>query len=134
LDKTFDLDLLIFRIHAVREHCFKLIFRDFGMVRLVSTDAQCEKIAPHCLGKPGASGRSGSDNRRLTVFKRFDDWSKAGILERIFHVLSDDPDMEYAMIDTTIVPVRRHGHRTQGGLKIRRSANPKAAGRRKSSP
>jgi transposase len=74
------------------------------MVRLVLTDAQWEKIAPHCLGKPGDPGRSGSDNRRFieavlwkvrtnspwrdllaafgdwnTVFKRFEYWSKAGV-------------------------------------------------------
>jgi transposase len=129
------------------------------MVRLVLTDAQWEKIAPHCLGKPGDPGRSGGDNRRFieavlwkvrtnspwrdlpaafgdwnTVFKRFDYWSKAGVFERIFNALSDDPDMEYAMIDATIVPVHRHGHGARGGLKIRRSANPRAAGPQKFSP
>ena len=129
------------------------------MVRLVLTDAQWEKIAPHCLGKPGDPGRSGGDNRRFieavlwkvrtnspwldlpaafgdwnTVFKRFDYWSKAGVFERIFNALSDDPDMEYAMIDATIVPVHRHGHGAKGGLKIRRSANPRAAGPQKFSP
>ncbi len=121
------------------------------MVRLVLTLAQWEKIALHCLGKPGDPGRSGSDNCRFievvlwtgrtlspwrdlpaafgewsTVFKRFDDWSKAGVVRRTFNALSDDPDMEYAMIDATIAPVHRHGHGAQGGFKTRRSGNPKA--------
>ena len=43
-----------------------------------------------------------------TVFKRFDDWPERGVFEEIFEAISDDPDMEYAMIDATIVPVHRH--------------------------
>ena len=48
--------------------------------------------------------------------------------------VSDVPDVEYAMIDATIVPVHRHGHGAKGGLKISRLANPKADGQPKSSP
>jgi len=126
------------------------------MVRMILTDAQWKKMAPHCLGKPSDPGRSGNDNRLFleavlwkartgspwrdlpaafgkwnTVFKRFDDWSKAGVFERIFEAVSDDPDMEYAMIDATIVPVHRHGHGAKGGLEIKRSASQKEAGRQK---
>ena len=127
------------------------------MIRLVLTDAQWEKMEPHWLGKKTDPGRTGSDNRLFleavlwkartncpwrdlpeefgdwnTVFKRFNYWSERGVFERIFAAISDDPDMEYAMIDATIVPVHRHGHGAKGGLKIRQSANPKAAGRPKS--
>ena len=88
-----------------------------------------------CCGKRartvrGAIFRFGEWN---TIFKRFDYWSERGVFERIFKAVSDDPDMEYAMIDATIVPVHRHGHGAKGGLKIRRSAAPRAAGRPKSS-
>lgn len=128
------------------------------MTRLVLTDAQWSVMEPHCLGKVSDPGRSGSDNRLFleavfwkartgspwrdlpetfgkwnTVFQRFNDWSKAGVFERIFDAVSGDPDMEYAMIDATIVPVHRHGHGAKGGLKIRQSASQKAAGRPKSS-
>ena len=48
--------------------------------------------------------------------------------------VSDVPDVEYAMIDATIVPVHRHGHGAKGGLKISRLVNPKADGQPKSSP
>ncbi len=41
--------------------------------------------------------------------------------------MSDDPDMEFAMIDGTIVKVHRHGQGAKGGLKIRPSA-PRAPG------
>ena len=128
------------------------------MARMVLTDRQWALMEPHCLGKASDPGRSGGDNRKFleavlwkvrtnspwrdlppelgewnTVFKRFDYWSKAGVFRKIFEAVSDDPDMEYAMIDATIVPVHRHGHGAKGGLKIRRSANQKAAGLRKSS-
>ena len=127
------------------------------MLRFVLTDAQWSKMEPHCLGKRTDPGRSGADNRLFleavlwkartgspwrdlptefgnwsTAFRRFRDWCVAGVFERIFEAVSDDPDMEYAMIDATIVQVHRHGHGAKGGLSIRRSANPKADGLQKS--
>ncbi len=88
------------------------------MIRLVLSDAQWEKIAPHWLGKATDAGRSGKDNplfleavlwkvrtnspwRDLpnefgdwnTIFKRFDYWSQRGVFERIFKAVSHDPDI-----------------------------------------
>src|SRR5580765_3277186 len=96
-------------------------------------------MEPHCLGKPSDPGRSGSDNRRFveavlwivrtgspwrdlppffgnwnTVFKRYRDWVKAGVFTRLFEACSDTPDMEYAMVDATIVKVHRHGQGAKG--------------------
>src|SRR2546422_3744117 len=62
-----------------------------------------------------------------SVFTRFRDWVKADIWKRLFDAVSDDPDMEYAMVDATIVKVHRHGQGAKGGLKARRSAVRKAA-------
>lgn len=122
------------------------------MDRFVLTDAQWAKMEPHCLGKPTDPGRSGRDNRLFveavlwivrtgspwrdlpahfgnwsTAFRRFRDWREAGVFKRIFDALSDEPDMEYAMVDATIVKVHRHGQGAKGGLKARPSAAPKAA-------
>jgi transposase len=122
------------------------------MVRLVLTDAQWAKMEPHCLGKQTDPGRNGSDNRRFveavlwivrtgspwrdlpplfgkwnTVFKRYRDWVKADVFKRLFDACSEEPDMEYAMVDATIVKVHRHGQGAKGGLGTRRSAAPKAA-------
>jgi transposase len=133
-----------------------LPFGEAEMIRTVLTDTQWEKMASHCLGKKSDPGRTGGDNRMFleavlwkartgspwrdlpeefgdwnAVFKRFDYWSVRGVFKRIFEAVSDDPDMEYAMIDATIVPVHRHGHGAKGGLKIRLSANPRAAGQLK---
>lgn len=107
--------------------------------------AQWAKMAPHCLGKAGDPGRSGTNNHQFVeamlwivrtgspwrdlpaefgkwnmIFKRFRDWSKAGVFKRLFNAVSDHPDMEYAMIDATIVKVhRRHGQGAKGGPQIR---------------
>ena len=43
------------------------------------------------------------------IFRRFSDWAWAGIFDNIFNVLSDDPDMEVAMVDGTIVKVLEQG-------------------------
>lgn len=128
------------------------------MARTILTDAQWRKMEPHCLGKPSDPGRSGSDNRVFleavlwiartgspwrdlppefgkwnTVFKRYSDWRDAGVFKQIFEAVSDDPDMEYAMADATIVKVHRHGHGAKGGPKIKPSASRGAAGPPKSS-
>ena len=120
-------------------------------VRFVLRDDQWARIEPHCLGKPSDPGRSGKDNRLFveavlwiartgspwrdlpplfgnwnTVFKRFRDWVKADVFKRLFDAVSDDPDMECAMIDGTIVKVHRHGQGAKGGLRARPSASPKA--------
>jgi transposase len=115
------------------------------MDRFCLTEAQWAKMEPHCLGKASDPGRTGGDNRTFleavlwiartgspwrdlppilghwnTVFARYRYWVKAGVFDRIFNAVSDDPDMEYAIVDATIVKVHRHGQGAKGGLKIRR--------------
>jgi transposase len=122
------------------------------LIRTVLTDAQWQRIAPLLPGKKGDPGRSGDDNRRslegilwivrtgapwrdlpddfgkwFTVWKRFRRWALNGVFEKIFKALSGEPDMEYALVDGTIVKVHRHGTGAKGGLKIRLSANRVAA-------
>jgi len=109
-------------------------------------------MEPLCLGKPGDPGRSGKNNRLFveavlwiartgspwrdlppsfghwnSAFTRFRDWVKADVFKRLFDAVSDDPDMEYAMVDATIVKVHRHGQGAKGGLRAKPSAAPKAA-------
>ena len=110
------------------------------MDRFVLTDAQWEKMQPFCLGKPTDPGRTGGDGRVFleavlwvvrtgspwrdlppsfgkwnSVFKRFRDWVKADVFKRMFDAVSDEPDLEYAMVDATIVRVHRHGQGAKGG-------------------
>jgi transposase len=123
------------------------------MDRFVLTDAQWAKMEPHGLGKPGDPGRTGMDGRLFleavlwvartsspwrdlpstfgtwnTVFKRYRDWVKADVFAKIFAAVSDEPDLECAMVDGTIVKVHRHGQGAKGGLKARLLASHGAAG------
>jgi transposase len=109
-------------------------------------------MQPFGLGKPTDPGRTGGDARLFveavlwiartgspwrdlpvsfgnwnTVFKRFRGWVKADVFKRMFDAVSDEPDMEYAMVDATIVRVHRHGQGAKGGLKARLSASLEAA-------
>ena len=129
------------------------------MIRLVLTDGQWAKIAPLCLGKKSDPGRTGGDGRLFveavlwivrtgspwrdlpahfgnwnSVFQRFRYWAERDVFRKMFDVLSDDPDMEYALLDATIVHVHRHAHGAKGGLKARPSASRKAVGPPRSSP
>jgi transposase len=122
------------------------------MDRFVLTDAQWAKMEPHCLGKRGDPGRSGVDNRRFveailwivrtgspwrdlpavfgnwsSVYTRFRDWVAADVFVRLFEAVAEEPDMEYAMVDATIVKVHRHGQGAKGGLRARPLAAQKAA-------
>jgi len=109
------------------------------MDRFVLTNAQWVKMEPHCLGKADGPRRSGSDNRRFveavlwivrtgspwrgssadfrnwnTVFKRYRDWVKRTFSPSFSEACSDAPDMEYAMVDATIVKVHRTDRAQKG--------------------
>jgi transposase len=119
---------------------------------LVLNDAQWARIEPLATGKasdPGVTARNnrmfvegvlwiartGSPWRDLpstfgewnTVFQRFRRWSRNGRWHRIFAAVSDDPDFEYLIVDSTIVRAHQHAAGAKGGLKIRRSAGRAAA-------
>ena len=42
------------------------------------------------------------------AFRRFSDWRRADVFVKIFAACSDEPDMEYAMVDAPIVGGHRH--------------------------
>ena len=119
------------------------------MERFVLTDAEWAKMEPHCLGKPSDPGRSGSDNRRFVeavlwiartgspgaIFRyssatgtRFQALPRLGEGWRFrpaVRGLVRRADMEYAMVDATIVKVDRHGQGAKGGRRTRRSGAPR---------
>ncbi|MGY4319738.1 transposase [Bradyrhizobium sp. JR3.5] len=96
------------------------------MERLVLSDAAWERIAPLIIGRPDQKGSTGRDNRMFvegvlwivrtgapwrdlpeafgdwnSVFRRFSRWSMKGVWWRIFEAMSDDPDFEYLIVDST---------------------------------
>lgn len=122
-------------------------------IRLVLSDVQWERIAPHIIGDERTRGSSGRDNRLFveavlwlvrtgvpwrdlpeafgpwnSVFRRFSRWSRKGVWTRIFEAMSDDPDFEYLIVNSTIVRAHQHASGAKkGGLKIRPSAAPAVA-------
>lgn len=61
-----------------------------------------------------------------SAFRRFRRWARDGVFDRLFEHVSGDPDMEYALIDGTIVSVHQKATGAKGGLKIRPSGARKA--------
>ena len=123
------------------------------MDRLILNDVAWERVAPLIIGRPDQKGSTGRDNRMFvegvlwivrtgspwrdlpepfgewnSVFRRFSRWSRKGVWWRIFEAMSDDPDFEYLILDSTIVRAHQHAAGAKkGGLKIRPSAAPAAA-------
>jgi transposase len=122
------------------------------LTRRVLSDAQWAIIEPFSLGKKSDPGQTGRDPRLFmeavlwivrtgaqwrelpeefgkwnSVFKWFRRWVKADTFYRMFKALSVDADLEYAMIDGTIVKVHRSGQGAKGGLSARPSDVPEAA-------
>lgn len=96
-------------------------------------DYQWERIKDMLPGREGTVGVTAKDNRlfvEAVIYRyragipwrdlpeqfgdfrvrhtRFSRWSKKGVRDRIFKVLSEDADNEYAMIDATIVRAHQH--------------------------
>ena len=120
--------------------------------RFVISDAVWAKIASLLPGKASDSGVTAKDNRLFleavlwrvrtgspwrdlplafgnwnSAFQRFRRWARAGVFERIFAHLSDEPNFEYALVDGTIVSAHQKSSGARGGLKIRPSVAPAAA-------
>lgn len=64
------------------------------------------------------------------IHTRHTRWSKSGVWKRVFERLADDPDNDYAMMDSTIVRAHQHaaGARKKGGKQPKTSANKNPSG------
>lgn len=108
------------------------------------SEKQWIRINPLIAGKASDPGRTGADNRLFvnavlwvirsgahwhdlperygkykTVHKRFTRWAKTGVWERIFEDLTNDPDNQYLMLDSTVVRAHQQAANGKGGPKIR---------------
>lgn len=97
------------------------------------TDEQFKKIENMLPGREGYVDATAQDNRIFingvpwifktgapwrdlperyghwkNVHRRFSRWSKAGMFDKIFRVLSENADMEFLLMDGTIVKAHQH--------------------------
>ncbi len=97
------------------------------------SDNQWTQIEPLLPGRQGDAGRSGENNRLFvdavvwiaktgapwrdlperfgnwnSVFQRFNRWCKQGVWQQVLEVLGGDPDLEYLLLDSTIVRAHQH--------------------------
>ena len=116
-------------------------------------DDQWERIKDLLPGREGHVGVTARDNRLFVeavlyryrsgipwrdLPERFGDfrvvhlrhsrWSKSGGWERVFKTLSQDPDNEYVMIDSTIVRAHQHSSGAKGGRQKNRQSDAAGAG------
>ena len=97
------------------------------------TDEQFKKIEHLLPGRKESVGVTAKDNRALingviwifktgapwrdlpdryghwkNIHRRFSRWCKNGVFDRIFRVLSEYPDLEFLLMDGTIVKAHQH--------------------------
>ena len=81
------------------------------------------------IGKTGAPWRDRPEQFGLwnRVGKRFDRWSYKGIWLKIFDTLAAaDPDLEWLILDSTVIRTHQHAAGKKGGKVRRHSAVPRA--------
>jgi transposase len=108
------------------------------------SNEQWRRIGHLLPGKKGDPGRTGDDNRLFvnavlwvlrsgarwsdlperygkykSVHKRFTRWAENGVWERVFESLTEDPDNQYLMLDTTLVRAHQQAATGKGGTAIR---------------
>ncbi len=139
------------------EHGNDLKEEDF-VRRFELADEQWDRIKGLLPGREGTAGCPGKDNRLFldavlwiartgapwrdlpdrfgewnTIFQRFNRWAKAGRWQQIFETLQD-PDLEWVMIDATIIRAHVHAAGAEKKVVISNSGDPAAVSGRKSTP
>ena len=104
------------------------------------SDQDWLRIEPLLPGRPGDVGVTAEDNRGFvnavfwiaktgapwrdlparfgkwnSVFQRFNRWSKKGVWQRIAEALGEEADLEWLMIDSTVVRAHQHSAGKKGG-------------------
>ena len=115
------------------------------MRRYALRDDQWDRIKDMLPGRVGTVGVTAKDNRLFVeailyryragipwrdlperfgdfrvVHTRFCRWNRKGVWEKVFSLLADDADNEYAMIDSTVVRAHQHSAGAKGGIKIKK--------------
>jgi transposase len=119
------------------------------MDRRVLRDDQWERITPLLPGKATDCGVTAKDNRLFIeavlwiirtgspwrdmppefghwhrVYVRYNRWSHKGIWQQVFEAVAGDPDLEYLMVDGSIVRVHQHGAAQKKHKQIKPKVDP----------
>ncbi|WP_419534573.1 IS5 family transposase [Endozoicomonas sp.] len=120
-----------------------IIYFGFTTARTVLNDDQWNRVKDILPGIASDSGTTAANNRLFVeavlwiartgapwrdlpeqfgswhnVYNRYSRWCSKGIWEKAFKALSSDSDMEYLMVDGSIVRVHQHGAPEKGALSI----------------
>jgi len=101
---------------------------------MILRDDQWDRIKPHLPGKASDCGVTAANNRLFVeavlwvartgapwrdlpecfghwhrVYVRYNRWCHKGTWARVLEAVGDDPDLEYLMVDGSIVRVHQHG-------------------------
>jgi transposase len=120
------------------------------MRRYEIPDDQWDRIKHFLPGQPGDPGVTAQDNRLFvnavlwiartgapwedlperfgkpnSVWRRFDRWARTGVWARVFRELQD-PDLEWLLLDSTVVRAHQHAAGKKGGNRPRPWAGPAA--------
>ena len=112
--------------------------------RFVVSDMLWRRLEPRLPGKISDAGATAKDNRLFleavlwrvrtgspwrdlppafgrwnSQFRRFRRWAKADIFKSLFRDMSNDPDLEYALIEGTIAQVHQKATGAKGGPSIK---------------
>lgn len=124
------------------------------------SDECWDRIKDMLPGRPGQNGWIAKDNRLFinavlwiaktgapwrdlperfgrwnSVWKRFDRWSFKGVWRQVFEALaSQDPDLEWLILDSTVIRAHQHAAGKKGGKLRRPLAAPRAASAPRSTP
>jgi transposase len=121
------------------------------MARTVLSDSKWERIKNFLPDKAGDRGVTAKDNRRFIeavlwiartgspwqdlpeafghwhrVYVRYSRWGKNGVWVKLLSSVSDVPDLEYLMVDGSIVRDHQHGAAKKTAKKTKPWASPEA--------
>jgi transposase len=109
------------------------------LARHAISDANWDRIKDLLPGRPGLHGKVAKDNRLFvdavlwiaktgapwrdlperfgnwnSAWRRFDRWARKGVWKRVFEALQD-PDLEWLILDATVVRAHQHAAGQKGG-------------------
>ena len=122
------------RRHEISDECWNRI-KDMlpgrpGQQGWIAKDNRLFLNAVLWIAKTGAPWRDLPEHfgKWNSVWKRFDRWSYKGVWQQVFEALaSQDPDLEWLIMDSTVIRAHQHAAGKKGG-KLRRPSVGLSAG------